>query len=291
MLAKNLEKIEVGVHDGIEVVLGHNWGGPIADPAPRIAQVLTSTLALGGYSNDTSIVGACRPLLRAAYLGTLLAALALGKRRAVLTLIGGGAFGNPLEEIWSAIGWAVGEADRVARRSLEVVVNARESSPPEAIVAEVESRNGTVVSLAGEKPSHRGTMSTAAGTASSSRGKRPAAGEETPSRSTESPEPRLDERTLRVIQELFHGLIRARARAGELDVPAELPALAGLRATKREPAWFPVPGMYGGFRYWFEHRPDGPMLVTESWCRVAGGSGMRHEISPTEVRLIEQGFV
>jgi|GEM_PF-5757502 len=55
-----------------------------------------------------------RQLLRAAYLGTLLGAIALGRRVVVLTLIGGGVFGNPIELIWESILWAMEEATRVA---------------------------------------------------------------------------------------------------------------------------------------------------------------------------------
>jgi len=38
--------------------------------------------------------------------------------------------------------------------------------------------------------------------------------------------------------------------------------------------WFPVPGMYGGFRLEFEEEN----LVCTSWVRVCGGSEMRHVI-------------
>jgi hypothetical protein len=33
------------------------------------------------------------------------------------------------------------------------------------------------------------------------------------------------------------------------------------------------------------------MLVSESWCHLAGGSGQRHEITSAESRLVEEGFV
>src|SRR5437879_3747718 len=95
----------------------------------------------------------------------------------------------------------------------------------------------------------------------------------------------ISETELLQIEELFRGLIRSRAREGSLALPEELPCLSGLRATREEPAWFPVPGMYGGFAYWIEQRQDGARLISRSWCRVVGGSGMHHEISPTEIRL------
>src|SRR5450759_5464986 len=77
---------------------------------PLIAQVFTSTLAAGGYGQEGAIAGQaealCRQLLRAAYVGTLLAAVDLGKERVVLTMIGGGVFGNPHELIVDSIVWA-----------------------------------------------------------------------------------------------------------------------------------------------------------------------------------------
>jgi len=53
-------------------------------------------------------------------------------------------------------------------------------------------------------------------------------------------------------------------------------------------AWYPVPGMYGGFNITTHEKG----LVTESWCRVAGGSGQRHVIDRTgNVELVDEGFV
>jgi hypothetical protein len=126
-LETRFEAIRVGVHERVEVVLGYDWTGAVArSPGPCIAQVFTSTLAAGGYGELTGpLVDVCRPLLRAAYLGTLLAAVGLGQRRVVLTLIGGGVFGNPLALIWEAI---VGAFDKVApllTSDLDVVVNGR----------------------------------------------------------------------------------------------------------------------------------------------------------------------
>jgi len=92
------------------------------------------------------------------------------------------------------------------------------------------------------------------------------------------------------IEELFHGLIRSRIREGHLAVPATLPSLNDL-VQDSEPAWFPVPGMAGGFQYQLQLRSGALSLVAESWSRVAGGSGMRHVITPTQVVLEAQGFV
>ena len=51
--------------------------------------------------------------------------------------------------------------------------------------------------------------------------------------------------------------------------------------------WFPVPGMYGGFRILL----DGDALTVESWNRVVGGSGQRHRITADGTELTEAGFV
>jgi hypothetical protein len=105
-LESRFEEIRVGVHDDVPVVLGYNWDGAVAGKR-RIGEVFTSTFAGGEYSNttpsDTTYRPICTALLRAAYLGTLLAAAALGRPKVVLTLIGGGVFGNPIPLIWESI--------------------------------------------------------------------------------------------------------------------------------------------------------------------------------------------
>ncbi len=128
-LQEHFEEIEVGVHEDVEVVLGANWDGPV-EGRPVISQVFTSTLAAGMYGsvdfNEPSWRTIAQQLLRGAYLGTLLAASSSGRRRAVLTLIGGGVFGNPLELIWEAIVWACQQAEPHLSRDLTVVVNGRD---------------------------------------------------------------------------------------------------------------------------------------------------------------------
>lgn len=160
MLRERFEHIRVGVHDDVEVVFGAGWDGPVLEDR-RIAQVFTSTFAGGGYSGGTRIRGAvediCRELLRAAYLGTLLAACALRKHTVVLTMIGGGVFGNPHPLIWDSILWAAAQTDALLGAPLHVVLNGREVNqtldPAEIREATrdrggvfVEVRNGRAVS-------------------------------------------------------------------------------------------------------------------------------------------------
>jgi hypothetical protein len=149
-LEAGFDRIRVGVHDEVDVVFGGNWGGPVATDAPTIAQVCTSTMALGMYSRAAgdAFDGACSVLLRAAYLGTLLAALDLGKQAVVLTLIGGGAFGNSLRSIWDALQWAVDQAADLAPSDLAVVLNARvmgSEVPRVEVAGAVGARNGAIV--------------------------------------------------------------------------------------------------------------------------------------------------
>jgi predicted Rdx family selenoprotein len=153
-LETGFEKIRVGVHDDVEVVLGNNWGGPVDPDAPTIAQVFTSTMALGFYDGGgkagEAFTRSCEWLLRAAYLGTLLAALDLRKRSVILTLVGGGVFGNAIRTIWNAIIWSVDRIATFAPADLDVVLNARNldtSLSREEIAAAAQARRGTVVQL------------------------------------------------------------------------------------------------------------------------------------------------
>jgi hypothetical protein len=147
-LEVSFDAIRVGIHDDLEVVLGYDWDGGVED-RPLIAQVFTSTLAAGGYGGTSGLLGACRQLLRAAYLGTVLAADRLGRRRVVLTLIGGGAFQNPPQLIWEAILWALDEAKRVISRDLDVIINGRnlgEQLDRQTILSAVRDRGGLLIS-------------------------------------------------------------------------------------------------------------------------------------------------
>jgi hypothetical protein len=49
--------------------------------------------------------------------------------------------------------------------------------------------------------------------------------------------------------------------------------------------------MSGGFSINLVQDGVAPVLLVESWCRVAEGSGQRHEITPKGANLVAEGFV
>ena len=93
------------------------------------------------------------------------------------------------------------------------------------------------------------------------------------------------------IQAHFHDIIRERAEQLVQEQRLRLPELEPLLELDRPQMWFPVPGMYGGFSFRLESTGIEAKLVSESWCRVVGGSGQRHEITPNGSQLVEEGFV
>jgi hypothetical protein len=157
-LEAGFDRIRLGVHDDVQVVLGYNWDGAVQDSERRrVAQVFTSTVAGGWYGGENELGPAfqatCRQTLRAAYLGTLLAAVALGRSPAVLTLIGGGVFGNPAGLIWEAVLAAFDEVQRLTAGPLDVVVNGYnlrrlldgQGIPLARILGDVRDRGGAVL--------------------------------------------------------------------------------------------------------------------------------------------------
>lgn len=93
------------------------------------------------------------------------------------------------------------------------------------------------------------------------------------------------------IQARFHELILRRAvdeYGLKLEVP--LPVLSPDPRDYAERLWFSVPGMYGGFAYQLVVEDDAPVLLTESWCRVAEGSDQAHRISESATELVAEGF-
>lgn len=107
--------------------------------------------------------------------------------------------------------------------------------------------------------------------------------------------------TLRAIEGHLHAVIRGRAARfidqSSWPLPSLAAMLAGeasesLRRTGNPDVWFyPVPGMHGGFRLrWLAGGADAK-LESVSFCRVAGGSGQRHEITAAGGELVESGML
>ncbi len=74
--------------------------------------------------------------------------LSFRQRRAVLTLIGGGVFGNPIPLIWESILWAVEQVEPHLTGDLTVVVNGRNLIPEvdeETVRREVLRRGGEIL--------------------------------------------------------------------------------------------------------------------------------------------------
>ena len=101
----------------------------------------------------------------------------------------------------------------------------------------------------------------------------------------------MPDNTIEAIQNHFHALIRKRSGSIENIMGLPLPDLKSFLASGEKERWFRVPGMYGGFNYHFENEGGDAKLITESWCRVIGGSGQRHEITSKGTKMIAEGFV
>lgn len=93
------------------------------------------------------------------------------------------------------------------------------------------------------------------------------------------------------IQVHFHEVIRGRAASMVRENELRLPELEPLLELKRPHMWFAVPGMYGGFCFDLEPAGATSRLISESWCRVCGGSGQRHVITADGSELVAEGFV
>lgn len=93
------------------------------------------------------------------------------------------------------------------------------------------------------------------------------------------------------VQANFHTVIRGRAEHLIEEHELRLPELEPLLELARAKIWFAVPGMAGGFSYWLDADGVQPTVISESWCRVVGGSGQRHEITTRGGKLVEEGFV
>lgn len=96
----------------------------------------------------------------------------------------------------------------------------------------------------------------------------------------------VPDETLTALERHLHTLIRE--RAGDLveEHQLRLPELEPLTEVTDPTFWFPVPGMYGGFKYTLAHDE----VTVESWCRVVGGSGQTHRVTVQGVELINGGW-
>jgi O-acetyl-ADP-ribose deacetylase (regulator of RNase III) len=153
-VAQVADRLKVGLHTDAEVVFDR---GPdrsqlsMLPPGrrPVVDQVLSASVNLlspghaPGLTRDGpmpeklhKLVRAC---LRAAYRGAYLAAILRGRRKLLLTLIGGGVFGNPLEDILDAI--AEAHAELAPRSQLEEVrVCLYQRGTAESVGAQLEER-------------------------------------------------------------------------------------------------------------------------------------------------------
>ena len=96
------------------------------------------------------------------------------------------------------------------------------------------------------------------------------------------------------IEANFHDLIRYRCRNAKKSLEwlesQELPKISNEQLHEKKAQWFGVDGMYGGFSYALFDLGV-PILFTESWSRVFGGSGEQHRVSLNELKLVAKGFV
>lgn len=101
---------------------------------------------------------------------------------------------------------------------------------------------------------------------------------------------------LKRVERKFHQVIYGRAPYLKKDFPDyKLPTLREEMefrwANYTRNIWFPVPKMFGGFSYTITYKDDHYELMTDSWCRVCGGSGQTHRITAKSAELIDEGFV
>jgi hypothetical protein len=105
------EEIKIGYHADIQVTYGYlndlNHHTVVDDPAQIINQVFTAAVDFGAtnycWKNNHTALEIAEQILDAAYEGTILSAVAHGKKKVFLTLIGGGVFQNKLSAIASAL--------------------------------------------------------------------------------------------------------------------------------------------------------------------------------------------
>lgn len=100
--AELYEQIQVGVHTDVQVTAGKELGNDqqllIADQEQHINQVFTAAFDMANtnhqFRTEPTACSWAQSIIDAAYEGTILSAIAHGKKRVFLTMVGGGVFGN-----------------------------------------------------------------------------------------------------------------------------------------------------------------------------------------------------
>ena len=103
---EQLQSVRIGIHKDAPVYFGRREGSSmeISDPMPIIDQVFVAALnRRAPLPHSQHLQSKTQFLLRAAYEGTYLAAILRKTEHLVLTFVGGGVFGNPIEDIAKSI--------------------------------------------------------------------------------------------------------------------------------------------------------------------------------------------
>jgi hypothetical protein len=106
---EQFQSVRIGLHQDTPVYFGRREGSymEVSDPVPSIDQVFVAALnRKAPLPHSQHLQSKTQFLLRAAYEGTYLAAISRKTEHLILTLVGGGVFGNPIEDIAKAIAQA-----------------------------------------------------------------------------------------------------------------------------------------------------------------------------------------
>jgi hypothetical protein len=147
------EQIRVGVHHDAQVVFTRSQTRGLLqvmpEPFPLVDQVLSASVnwrSPGQPQSNEQIEVLTRTALRASYAGAYLAAIQRGRRLLLLTLVGGGVFGNPEDMILEEIAKAHAQFSGHLHSKLEEV---RVCLYPRGTAIGVQGRLDQLVSLAG----------------------------------------------------------------------------------------------------------------------------------------------
>ena len=97
-------------------------------------------------------------------------------------------------------------------------------------------------------------------------------------------------KTLEAIETRLHGIMKDIAGQALNHSGFRLPQVSVLLEMKDPSVWCSIPGMYGGFKIYFDPE-NSAKLHSISWSRVVGGSGRHYEITEDDCHLVEKGFV